>query len=167
MLILALGLIAVVATFGLREGGGIERHSGFAHGREAQWSAAVDVAARHPLVGAGAEAYYGASLDEQGRSPVLYAHSLPLEVAAELGIAGLAALAAMLAGVGRALHAARRAPAFWLLAPGVLALPLASLVDWSWHLAGVGALWALALGALLATADRDAERYPVGGGGGA
>jgi hypothetical protein len=38
----------------------------------------------------------------------------------------------------------------WLLAPAVAAFPLANLLDWPWALTGAGALWALAVGGLLA-----------------
>ena len=38
----------------------------------------------------------------------------------------------------------------WLLAPAVAAFPLANLLDWPWALTGVGVVWALALGGLLA-----------------
>ena len=147
----------VLLVAGTPEGGGIERASGFAHGRERQWEAAIEVAGRRPLIGAGAEAYYVASAAEQGRFPLLYAHSLPLEAAAELGLLGFGLVLALYAATGQAVVRVRGSETFWLLAPAALALPLANLVDWSWHLAGAGAVWSVALGAILAAGARRAS----------
>lgn len=158
---LVVSVVVIALAVGQREGGGIERNSGFAHGREQQWEAALEVFGRQPVAGAGAESYYVASYADQGRFPVLYAHSLPLEVAAELGLLGVAALLLMLAGVGRAIARSRGSDVFWLLAPAAAALPLASLLDWSWHLAGIGAIWALAVGALEAHAPRRPSPEPI------
>jgi hypothetical protein len=44
----------------------------------------------------------------------------------------------------------RNDPRAWLVAPAVAAFLLANLVDWPWHLAGLGAVWAAALGACVA-----------------
>ena len=157
--LLAVAGIAVIAlAVTAPEGGGIEPVKGFAHGREKQWEAALDVFGRRPLAGSGAESYLTASLGDQGRHPVRYAHSMPLETAAELGLLGLIALATVGAGVALALWRTRGTPGFWLLAPGAAALPLSGLVDWSWHLAGVGALWAVAAGALIAIAQSPRPR---------
>ena len=140
---------AIAAVADTPEGPGIEKASGFAHGREVQWGAALEVFAREPLVGAGAESYLEASRSDQGNRPIRYAHSLPLEVAAELGVLGLAALGLVLGGVALVWWRRRGSEAFALVGVAVAALPLANLVDWSWHLAGLGAMWALALGALI------------------
>ena len=153
----AVAAAGVMLVAGTPEGGGIERASGFTHGREHQWEAAVEVAARRPLIGAGAEAYFAASAAEQGRFPLLYAHSLPLEVAAELGLLGFGLVLALYTATGLAVFRVRGSETFWLLAPAALALPLASLVDWSWHLAGAGAVWSVALGAILAAGARRAS----------
>lgn len=45
-------------------------------------------------------------------------------------------------------------PAAWLLAPAAAAFPLANLLDWPWALTGTGALWALAVGGLLASREQ-------------
>jgi hypothetical protein len=49
--------------------------------------------------------------------------------------------------VPRFASVARRAT--WLLGPAVAAFLVANLVDWTWHLAGASAVFALALGGLL------------------
>ena len=90
-----------------------------------------------------------------GRGGTLYAHNLPLEIWAELGPLGLALAVVLFASTAALVWRLRSERRAWLLAPAVLAFPLANLVDWTWHLAGAAALWAAALGALLAI---DAER---------
>jgi hypothetical protein len=122
------------------------------HGRLDIWREALDSFADRPLHGGGADAYWFASADHQEGRTVFYAHSLPLELAAELGIAGLLLALALYAAAGRALWRARAGPAVWLLGPAAAAFLAANLVDWPWHLAGSGAVWALALGAILGTA---------------
>jgi hypothetical protein len=52
--------------------------------------------------------------------------------------------------IANALHS----PALVLLAPMAAAFLLSNLVDWTWHLAGLGAIWAGACGALSVTGDR-------------
>lgn len=127
------------------------------HGRLEIWSEALATFADRPLHGGGADSYWFASRDRQEGRSVFYAHSLPLEMAAELGIAGLLLALALYVTAARALWRARAGPAAWLLGPAAAAFLVANLVDWPWHLAGSGAVWALALGAMLGTpgATRD------------
>ena len=151
----ATGLIVAVAVVALRGGGeASEPVSGVDHGRLGEWSVALDAMAEHPLTGAGADSYALAA-SEAGGGDTLFAHNLPLEIWAELGPGGLALIVALFASTAALVWRLRADPRAWLLAPAVLAFPLANLVDWTWHLAGAAALWAAALGALLAL---DAER---------
>jgi O-antigen ligase len=85
----------------------------------------------------------------------VFAHDLPLELGAELGLAGFALAIALYVAVGQALWRARRTRAALLLGPAAAAFLVAGLVDWPWHLAGSGAIWALSVGAL--TGERDAS----------
>ncbi len=148
-------LLAAVAVVALRDGGGAsEPVSGIDHGRLGEWSVALDAMAERPLTGAGADSYALAA-SEVGGGETLYAHNLPLEIWAELGIVGLALVIALFASTVALVWRLRADRRAWLLAPAVLAFPLANLVDWTWHLAGAAALWAAALGALLAL---DVER---------
>ena len=126
---------------------------GLTHGRLGLWSAAAKTSAERPILGAGAGAFLVASRENQGDSPVRFAHNLPLEVAVELGIAGALALTLLVAGVGRALWRARRSASLWLFGPAVLAFLAANLVDWPWQLAGVGAIFGIGLGGLIAAGD--------------
>ena len=140
----------------------VEPYAGVLHGRPVLWEAAYKAALDRPVGGSGADTYGLASAPYQEGEDVLYAHNLPLELWAELGLAGAAAAIALYAAVGAALTHARRRSAFWLAGPAVAAFMLANLVDFPWHLAGAGAVWALALGVLIAagrsSTDAPAER---------
>ncbi len=146
-------LVALAVGIGAstqRSGPGVEPSSGLTHGRLDHWEAATRTAVENPVLGVGGDAYLRGSHSDQGDDPVLYAHDLPLELAAELGLVGLAAGVALYFGAGRAAWRARRDPRIWLLAPVALSFLAVNLVDWSWHLAGAGAVWAIGLGGLLA-----------------
>ncbi len=69
------------------------------------------------------------------------------------GVLGLVLGIGLYAGAADALWRARASPALWLLGPAVAAFLVANLVDWPWHLAGLGAAWALAAGGLVAAAQ--------------
>jgi O-antigen ligase len=143
---------ALVLAGGWAPGAAVEASAGagFSHGRSALWREAIDHAADRPLTGAGADAFHAAlpSLPQ-------YAHNLPLELAVELGVPGLALALALFAATALALWRARRGAALWLLGPGVAAFLATNLVDWSWHVTSIAALWALALGALCAVPNQE------------
>jgi O-antigen ligase/polysaccharide polymerase Wzy-like membrane protein len=123
--------------------------SGFAHGRIALWESAVDVAADRPLAGAGSLAFLRASRADQSPPPVRFAHDLPLESWAELGVAGLALALLLCAGSAWLVWSRWPGVAAWLLGPAILAFLAANLFDWPWHVPASGALFALALGGLI------------------
>lgn len=118
------------------------------HGRASTWRAAVATFADQPLTGTGADAFLAGSARHQGGQTILFAHNLPLELAAELGIAGIGLAMALYAAAGMALWRSRGTSAGRLLGPAAAAFLAASLLDWPWHLAGSGAIWALSIGAL-------------------
>jgi O-antigen ligase len=125
--------------------------SGFLHGRADTWGAAVDTFVDRPIAGAGADAFLAGSARHQNGAAIVFAHDLPLEFAAELGIAGLLLALAMYAATAELVWRARWSNAVWLFAPAAVAFLLASLLDWPWHLAGIGAIWSLACGGLAGT----------------
>ena len=137
-----------------RPGHGITRNSDWLHGRGHEWGAALQTWLDRPLLGAGAGAYYTASAPHQGSASSRYAHDLPLELAAELGILGLLLSIALYASTAWSISRALHTPALWLLAPMAIAFLASNLLDWTWHLAGLGALWAAASGALNGAAVR-------------
>jgi O-antigen ligase len=127
------------------------------HGRVGIWRAALDTAAKRPLQGYGAGTFLAATTEHQLEErpiPTRFAHDLGLQEWVELGIAGLLAVIAWYLAVAwtlaRELRPRRVNRVAWLLAPAVAAFPLANLLDWPWALTGTGALWALAVGGLLA-----------------
>lgn len=148
-IVVVLGVAAAATIASTKEGAGIQPSSGLAHGRANEWHAALVVGAEHPLTGTGAESYLEASRYEQGKDPVLYAHSLPLEAFAGLGVPGLLCVLGIYAGGARLVWRERNDAAGRLLGPGILAFLVANLADWSWHLAGAGAIWAVAAGGLI------------------
>ncbi len=128
-----------------------DRHAAvtdLAHGRTGEWRAAWDTWLDRPVLGAGAGTYAAASRRHQRVATSLYAHDLPLELAAELGALGLALGLLLYATAARALVRAWTTPTLWLLGPFVAAFLISNLFDWTWHLAGLSAAWAAAAGAM-------------------
>jgi O-antigen ligase len=124
------------------------------HGRGNIWSAGVRAFARRPLQGYGAAAFGDATLELQHPAITGYAHDLPLELGVELGLLGAALGLALYVVVARACWRARAIADAWPLLVPAAAFLVANLVDWPWHIAGIGAVWAAAAGALVVTAAR-------------
>lgn len=126
--------------------------------RYAYWRVAVRTFADRPLIGAGAGSFRTEWLRERPfRESVRDAHSLYLETAAELGLAGLAALALLLGGAAAgAARALRRAgPVAAPAAAALAAWALHAGLDWDWEMP------ALSLAALLLAARLLAAGEPV------
>jgi len=136
--------------------------SGFAHGRTDLWRAAVDAAEDRPLAGSGSLSFYVASIRYQDPPPVRFAHNLPLESWAELGLGGAALAVILYAGSAGLIWSRRRGAAAWLLGPAVTGFLLANLFDWPWHVPASGAVFAIALGALVGTPNRPLAPRPGG-----
>jgi hypothetical protein len=159
LIVLAAALAGSLA-FGSQAGRGAGAESGFLHGRADTWRAAVHTFAERPLLGTGADSFLAGSARHQRGQTIVFAHSLPLELAAELGIAGLLLALALYAAAVRLIWRARGTTANWLLGPAAAAFLIAGLVDWPWHLAGAGAAWALASGGLAGAAARTKKQLP-------
>jgi len=129
-------------------------HGSFTHGRIGLFRISWDTFLDRPGqgYGAGPRAFLDATIVRQsGRQRVtIFAHDLPLELAVGLGVAGLLFGIALYVAVAVRLWRVRASPALWLVGPMAAAFLVSNLVDWTWHLAGVGAIFALALGALIA-----------------
>jgi hypothetical protein len=158
--VMVVTVIAVVAS-GFDGGRGASEHGGrrvpasrpvaatdVFHGRTHEWLAALQTWLDRPVLGAGADAYYPASLRHQTVAVSRFAHDLPLELTAELGVLGLALGVAIYASGVAIVISARGTPVVWLLGPLVVVFLVSNLVDWTWHLAGLTAVWAAACGAL-------------------
>jgi O-antigen ligase len=162
------GLVAVLCLVGLvgvgaatlQERAGGCAYAGFGHGRSEIWRAAWRTAEQRPVFGSGLESFATVSRAQQVRVravPVQYAHALGLEAWVELGLLGAALVAALYVTVLRAALRATRVAAA-LLGPPAIAFLAANLLDWSWHLAGCGVLWAIAVGGLIGSSRRGPPR---------
>jgi len=125
-----------------------ERLTETASNRAQYWSVAAEAFAERPVAGHGAGSF--ASLWLEHRSigeKVQNAHSLWIETAAELGIAGLLLLALIASGV---VLAAKQAGADGAALAGIVTTwALAASVDWHWQVPAVTAVALIATGGLL------------------
>lgn len=134
------------------------------NGRRDQWQVTLDAFSDEPLLGHGAGTYQLLWAQRRDADFVVSdAHSLYLEMAAELGIVGAGLLAvtllAILIGVAWRARGPDRAAHGALLAAG-LAWALHAGIDWDWELpATTFWLFALAGFALAAPADSSATRF--------
>lgn len=162
----ALGLVGLVVG-GLAERGdddelsrrqGATRLGSIESARYDYWRVGLRAFARHPLDGVGAAGFRVEWLRERPiAEPALEVHSLPLEMATELGIPGLLGFGLLLYGAGVAsAHALRRRP---VLAPGLYAGAtvwlLHSAIDWDWQMPAVTLPAIIMAGALIAASEVD------------
>ena len=126
-------------------------------GRHDFWRVAVDAFREEPLIGHGAGTYQFSwdklrSID----LPVIDAHSLYLEAFAELGVVGgllVLALFGSILWIGISAWRAASDPrreAYAALFAAMLVFAVGAAFDWFWEIAGLGAVFALAAGALAA-----------------
>jgi hypothetical protein len=126
--------------------------------RYAYWKVALNVFADHPLIGDGSHSFQVDWLEQRHIADIAKdAHSLYLETAAELGIAGLIALALFLGGVAASARRALRVDPVLAAGP-VAALSVWALhagLDWDWEMPGVSLVAIVLMGALIAWSERD------------
>ena len=150
VLAIAAAVVAITAVAGDTSHYFNTQYGGFFHGRLSLWGTALSTARHDFVLGHGADSFLPATEFTQTGGAIRFAHDLPLELAVELGIVGFALALALYASTLTAIWRSRRRPDAWLFGVAALTFPLANLLDWEWHLAGSGAVWALALGALIA-----------------
>jgi hypothetical protein len=162
--IVALFVLPIVAAGGRQQappatGATNARFSTLGSNRYGYWRIALRAGEQHPLAGLGASGFRVAWLRERTNDELVRdAHSLELETFAELGLVGLALLAALLGALAAAARAAHR------LDPALAAGPAAALVvwtlhsaiDWDWEMPGLTLVAVVLAGARLARA-RPAE----------
>ncbi len=148
------------------DGATATRLSSTATNRYAYWEVALSSFADAPLQGHGSGSFGADWLRERDVPEVVRdAHSLELETAAELGLAGLALLGLLLGGVGAAAAVAlgrERAAAVGPVA-GLAVWAVHSALDWDWEMPALTLVALLLAGLLLALADeaRPAGRTPL------
>jgi O-antigen ligase/polysaccharide polymerase Wzy-like membrane protein len=131
--IAALLVVPIVAAGGRQQappatGATNERFASLGSNRYGYWRVALDTGFDHPLAGVGASGFRVAWLQHRDVDEnVRDAHSLELETFAELGLVGVALLAALLGAVALSARAAYRAD------PGLAAGPTAALTAWAFH----------------------------------
>jgi hypothetical protein len=120
--------------------------------RYAYWEVALRAFADEPLRGVGAAGWRVRwRAEREFREGARDAHSLPLQTAAELGLVGLALLAALVAGIALAARdALRDGPAAAGAVAGLVVLGAHSALDWDWQLPAVLLPGFLLAGVLLA-----------------
>ncbi len=141
--------LGVLALFVVALGPGLP--TGSAELRGNYYEVILDLLYDEPLAGVGPGNYlqnaYSSQLLLFGTN-TSFAHSIPGEAWVELGLAGLFASLLLYVGAFRDAWLKRSVPDAALLAPFVLGFLLSGLIDWSWHIPAVTALWATALGAV-------------------
>jgi hypothetical protein len=163
-LAVALGVLGLVVG-GLRERGGVERLdakrgaarlASFESRRYDYWRVGVRAFAQHPIAGVGSGGFRVEWLRER---PVAEAtkevHSLPLELAAELGLLGLLALgllAGATAGTARRALAGDRSVAAGSCA-AITVWALHAAIDWDWQMPAVTLPAVVMAGALVAASE--------------
>lgn len=120
--------------------------------RQAYYDVTIETAKEEPIKGFGPGSFSQASMDKQLRSlgtQIRFAHTIPGEMWVELGIVGL--VLSLLLYAGSLLLSWRTVlrPGGLLLIPLVLGFLASGLIDWSWHMTAMTALWASGLGGLI------------------
>jgi hypothetical protein len=130
-----------------------ERFASLGSNRYGYWRIAINTGLDHPLAGVGASGFRVAWLrhrdvDENVRD----AHSLELETFAELGLVGVALLAALLGGVALSARAAHRVDPVLAAGPAaaLTAWAFHSAIDWDWEMPALTLVAVVLAGALLA-----------------
>jgi O-antigen ligase/polysaccharide polymerase Wzy-like membrane protein len=153
LVVLAGVLVAAGSTRGAPEfGASAERLASVQSNRYAYWRVAIATWADHPLVGAGSGAFGVEWLRERKIAEgARDAHSLPLETAAELGLAGLLALGLLAGGViGGAVRLQSVAPGAGAAAFGGLAAwGVHASLDWGWEMPSVSLIALLLAASIL------------------
>ena len=148
----------------LGAGAGADRLTTASSNRYEYWRVGLEAFAREPLTGIGAGGFRVEWLRERRiREAVRDTHSLPVEMAAELGLPGLLSLAALVAGV--ALAARRALGRHRAAAAGATAALttwfLHACVDWDWQLPAVTVPAIALAGLLVALSEQRADRAGV------
>jgi O-antigen ligase/polysaccharide polymerase Wzy-like membrane protein len=135
-----------------------ERFASLGSNRYGYWRVAIDTGLDHPLAGVGASGFRVAWLQHRDVDEnVRDAHSLELETFAELGLVGVALLAALLGGVALSARAAHRVDPVLAAGPAaaLTAWAFHSAIDWDWEMPALTLVAVVLAGALLAVRAED------------
>jgi hypothetical protein len=156
--IVALLVVPIAAAGGRQQappatGATNERFASLGSNRYGYWRVAIDAGIDDPLAGVGASGFRVAWLEHRDVDEnVRDAHSLELETFAELGLVGVALLAALLGGVALSARAAHRVDPALATGPAaaLTAWAFHSAIDWDWEMPALTLVAVVLAGALLA-----------------
>jgi hypothetical protein len=158
-LIAALLVVPIVAARGAESapatGATAKRLGSLGSHRYDYWQAALGTGADHPVAGVGASGFRVEWLRRREIDDVVRdAHSLELETFAELGLVGVALLAALLGGVALSARGAHRADPLLTAGPvaALVAWAFHSAIDWDWEMPGLTLFAVVLAGGVLARA---------------
>jgi hypothetical protein len=141
----------------LRAGATAARLTTVSSNRNEYWRVGIEAFASHPLAGVGSGGFRVEWLRERSLAEsVQNAHSLEIEIAAELGLVGLLALASLIGGTGVAAQRALRRHRALAAGPAAALLVwlLHASIDWDWQLPAVTLPAFVLAGALIALSER-------------
>jgi O-Antigen ligase len=156
--IVALLVVPIAAAGGKQQappatGATNQRFASLGSNRYSYWRIAIDTGLDHPLAGVGASGFRVAWLEHRDVDEnVRDAHSLELETFAELGLVGVALLAALLGAVALSARAAHRVDPALAAGPAaaLTAWAFHSAIDWDWEMPALTLVAVVLAGALLA-----------------
>lgn len=124
--------------------------------RPEYWRVALDVFKADPVKGVGSSGFAVEWLQKRRISGGVHdAHSLEIETLAELGLVGVALLAAFFAGAVVAIRRAHGLDPVLAAGPlaAIVAWTLHSAIDWDWEMPALTLVAVILLGMLVAQAD--------------
>jgi hypothetical protein len=156
--IVALLVVPIAAAGGKQQappatGATNQRFASLGSNRYGYWRIAIDAGIDHPLAGVGASGFRVAWLEHRDVDEnVRDAHSLELETFAELGLVGVALLAALLGAVALSVRAAHAVDPALAAGPAaaLTAWAFHSAIDWDWEMPALTLVAVVLAGALLA-----------------
>jgi hypothetical protein len=160
--IAALLVVPIVAAGGHQQappatGATNQRFASLGSNRYGYWRVALDTGVDHPLAGVGASGFRVQWLARRDVDEVVRdAHSLELETFAELGLIGVALLAALLGSVAISARAAYRVDPALAAGPtaALAAWAFHSAIDWDWEMPALTLVAVVLAGPLLGRADQ-------------
>lgn len=158
--IAAIGVVVAHRESTPARGATAERLADVGSTRGDYWRVALDAFGDEPLLGTGAAGFRVEWLREREVSEgAVDAHSLYLEIAAELGIVGLLLLAALACGVASCAASTLRRDPTLATGPvaGLVMLALHAAVDWDWEMPAIALPMLLLAGAAIAQASSQDE----------
>lgn len=133
--------------------------------RSEYWRVQIDRFAESPIAGNGGGSFAAAWTQQRGTlRTARNAHSLPIEVAGDLGVLGLAALLMLIAGTALAARHAVRTDRRLAAGPTAALVIFGAhcLIDWDWQVPGLMSVVLVLTAVIVAAADRRGGAKRIG-----